>query len=110
MATGEDQSEYIVFDLLIHITVWILRISFYLQQWLIGQGLESGLTPDLVDGFKPARGNEPCSRMRRNAIFDPLLQSDPEGIMHGIFGEVKVTDQANQGGQHLARFFAIDLV
>ena len=65
--------------------------------------VEAGAPADAVDRLEAARGDEPRHRVGGDAVARPLLDGGPERVLHRLFGEVEVAEQADQRRQHLAR-------
>jgi hypothetical protein len=58
---------------------------------------------EAVDRFPPSHGDDPSRWVVGNAVFWPPLQSRGQGILHRLLGLIKISEEANEGGQDLAR-------
>jgi len=56
------------------------------------------LPPEPVDGLVAGGRDDPTARIRRHTGHRPALEGDDEGLLHRLFGEVDVTEEADQGG------------
>jgi hypothetical protein len=74
----------------------------------IVQGLETLEAPHAVDGLETYRGHQPRARVCRHAVSRPLLQRRPERVVHGLFGAVEISQQADQRGEHAAGVGEVD--
>ena len=109
MAAGEDQAQRVVADLL----------AFVPARGTVGNGLdaigdvalerlEAGASPDAVDRLEAAGRDQPRHRIRGNAVARPLLDGGLERVLHRLFGEIEVAEQADQGRQDLARVAPVE--
>ena len=64
--------------------------------------------PHRVDGFEPARRNEPRAGIGRHAIPRPLLERGTERIVQRILGQLEVAEQPDQGRKDPPRLRAIN--
>src|ERR1700691_1958339 len=61
--------------------------------------VETAAPPDAIDRLVARRADDPCARIIRHAGRGPLLERGGKGLLHGVFGEIEVTDQMDQCGQ-----------
>src|SRR4029453_7403759 len=108
MATGEDQAEPVVLD--------VLELSGDgadgFRRQALGElrlrSVESGAAAHGVDSLEAPGGNEPGSWIGGRAVARPLLDRGREGVMQRLLGEVKAPEQADEGGQDAARLGPVD--
>ncbi len=65
-------------------------------------GLAQARPPGAVDGPVARHRREPGAGAARDAVTGPALQRGREGILRALLGEVPVTGQPDQGGDHPA--------
>ena len=95
VAAGEDQAQAVVLQMLA-----IPDLALGERFGAVLQGLEARLTAQLIDSFEAPSGDQPSAWIGRHALNRPLLQSGTKGLMQGLFGQVEIAEQANQGCQH----------
>ncbi len=109
MAAGEDQAQRVVADLL----------AFVPARAAVGDGrdpigdvaferIEAGAPPDAVDRLEAPGRDQPWHRIRGNAVARPLLDGGLERVLHRLFGEIEIAEQADQRREDLARVAAIE--
>ena len=59
------------------------------------------------DRLEACRCNQPGARLFRNARLRPGLQSGGERLMHGLFGEIQISEEAHERRQNPARFRSV---
>jgi hypothetical protein len=57
--------------------------------------------------FESGRRNQPWSRPVRNTSLRPGLQSGGECLMHGLFGEIQISEEADERRQNPAGFRSV---
>jgi len=62
-----------------------------------------GLAAQPVKGLVPGGRDDPATRVGRHAVGRPAFESDREGFLDRVFGEVNVAEDAGQGGHRAAR-------
>jgi hypothetical protein len=108
VAAGEYETQAIVLDTLV--VVERLRVGGDGVD-LVGNivdGVESRAPAYAVDGLETTGRDEPRARIVRYTIARPLLQRRLEGIVQRLFGDVEITEQADQRGEDTARLRAVD--
>ena len=60
-----------------------------------------------IDGLEACRGNQPGTRLVRNTSLRPGLQSGSECLMHGLFGEIQISEEAHERRQNPARLRSV---
>ena len=71
-------------------------------------GVEACPPAHHVDGLESPSRYEPGTRLSRRACLRPRLQRGRESLVHGLFGEIEITDQADQRSQNPARFRPVE--
>src|ERR1700736_1718248 len=102
MAAGEDETKTIVLHL------FFLRrfidARFELECQVTLYGVEACPPAHHVDGLEAASRYEPGARLVRKAGLRPRLQGGSESLVHGLFGEIEIPEQAHQRRQNSSRF------
>jgi hypothetical protein len=57
---------------------------------------EGAVTAQAVDRAVLRGGDDPGTRVRRDAVAGPALRGDRERLLDGVLGEVEVAERANQ--------------
>ena len=73
-------------------------------------GRENLIAANAIDGSVPCRPHQPGARVAGDALPRPSLGGDREGLLSGLLRELKVTEEADQGGQYAAPFLTEDLI
>src|SRR5215467_12148237 len=111
MAAGEDQAESIILDLLIiERSCGAAHFPFAVmveRKIFLCSFIEARAPAHPIDGFEACRGNQPGARLVRNTSPRPGLQSGGECLMHGLFGEIQISEEAHQRRQNPARFRSV---
>ncbi len=76
------------------------------QQGVLGR--EGPLAADAIGCPVPGRRHQPGVRVTGDAVACPPVGCHRERLLGGFLGEVKVTEEADQGGQNAAPFLAED--
>ncbi len=104
VAAREDQAQRVVGDLLAFVPArGAVGNRFDSRRDVAVDRLEAGAAADAVDRLEAAGGDQPRHRVGGNAVARPLLDRGLERVLHRLFGEVEVAEQADQRRQHLAR-------
>ena len=103
MAASEDQTEAIIFNLLV-VERSFVDARFQLERNIVLRSVEARSPAHHIDGLEACRGNQPGARLVRNTSLGPGLQSSGERLVHGLFGEVQISEKAHQRGQYPAGF------
>jgi hypothetical protein len=96
VAAGEDEAEAIVFNFGIAIA---FRLGNKPLQFRIAFA-KTGVASQPVDGFMAGRADDPRARIRRYAAAIPLRESGGESLLHHVFGEIEVLQEADERGQN----------
>src|SRR5215212_1377099 len=113
MTTGEDQAQPVVFDFLIVLFQGVVRVGTGSLSEIIQRGIDVGITAQSVNRLEASSRNEPGARIGGYPIPRPLFHCNPESVLQGVFGKVKIAEQTDQGGKYAARLRpvkAIDLL
>ncbi len=105
MTAGKDKPEAVVLDPL---AIRVILLGGEMLFDVFRQRLESCPAPQAVDSLEAPDRNEPRTRILRNSVARPLLQRCPEGVMQRLFRHIEIPEQANEGGEDMARMHAID--
>ena len=73
---------------------------------LLALGEKAHVPPQTIDRLVAADIDEPGAGICRDAFARPLNERGGEGILHRIFGEFEIAEQAYQRGQNAAAFIA----
>jgi hypothetical protein len=73
-------------------------------------GREGPVAADAIRRSVPSRPHQPGARVTGHAVAWPSVGGHRERLLRGFLGEVKVTEEADQGGQDPAPFLAEDLL
>ena len=107
VAAGEDQPEAVVLH----------RSSFRPRRVVVALGEEVGLVlaalagrfpPEPVDGPVAGGRDDPATGVGRRALLGPGSDGDGERFLDRLFGEVDVTEEADQGGDGTAELLPED--
>ena len=110
VAAGEDQPEAIIGDLG-RIVVGLLGGRAQLRRGIRFQLVrEPRPAPDAIDALVPGRLDDPGPRRLGNAGGPPLVHRGHKGFLGGLFGQVEIADEANEGGDDPAPIGAVDRV
>ena len=66
--------------------------------------LEVRAPANAIDGLEACRGNQPGPRLVGNTSLRLGLESGGECLLHGLFGEVQISEEAHERREHPARF------
>ena len=69
---------------------------------MLALGKKAHMPPKTVDRLVAADIDEPGAGICRDAFARPLNKRRGEGILHRIFGELEIAEQADQRGQNAA--------
>ena len=108
VAAGEDEAKAVVGD--------VARIEVRRLDGQVGRGRregvqlvrEPGLATDAVDGLVPGRLDDPGARDLGDAGDPPLVHRGGKRFLGGLFGDVEVPNEPDQGGDDPAPIGAID--
>ena len=92
MAAGEDETEAIVFDLFVFAGS-VDDKRFHVGDEISLRSVETRAPAHCVDGLEAAGGDEPRTGIVRDTDLRPGLQSGGESLMHGLFGDIEITEE-----------------
>src|SRR5713226_7974579 len=78
-------------------------LRFEISHELVLRRIKSCPSTQSINGFESGRRNQPWSRVVRNTSLRPGLQSGGECLMHGLFGEIQISEEAHERRQNPAR-------
>ena len=108
VTAGEDQAQAIVFHVVVTPVGLLQRLQLSDQHWP-GRGKPRAATQH-IDGLETPGGNQPRPWIVRHTVTLPALDRDKERLMQGLFGEVEIAKQTDQGRQDPPRLFAVNLL
>src|SRR6266508_1411165 len=97
MATGEDEPETIVRQLVVG---WLLGRcgAFAFQENDLSR--EHPFAPEAVQGLVSSRSDDPGTRAPGNTVLGPTLRRNCERLLHRFFGAVEVSEQADEAREN----------
>src|SRR5574338_368046 len=109
MAAREDELESLVGKArVLHLVHRVLRGSGHLEQ--TGLRGEHAVTAQAVDRAVAGRDRQPGTRIGRHAVARPAFGGGRERLLGGFFGEIEVTQEADQTREDAAPLVAEDLL
>ena len=111
MAAGEDQPQHVVlqdavFRLVLRKPFADAVIGQELGLDLLALGEKAHVPAQAVDRLVAADIDQPGARICRDAFARPLRKRRREGILHGVFGELEIAEQADQRGHNATALMA----
>ena len=107
MAAREHEGEALVGD---RAHVVLVRRELLQPADELGLALEDLLATDPVDRAVPCRRDDPCARSSWHAVARPPLERGRERILHGVLGELEVTENAGEDRDRMAPLLSKDLL
>src|SRR5579871_1993610 len=105
MAAGEDELQALVGKRRrVHLLLGTVRRE------QTGLGGQRPLAADGVYGSVPGRRHQPGARIAGDAVARPSCGGDSERLLCGFLGEIKVAEEADQGGEDAAPLLAEDVL
>jgi hypothetical protein len=106
VAAGEDQTQSVILNLVL---VPLRRVES-IRLKLFG-GSSSGASARACRRIRSiavetASGYQPCSGTCGNTIAGPLFHGSRNRVMERLLGQIEVSNEANEGGEHTARLAA----
>ena len=105
MTAGEDQTQPVVR----YVSIF-RRGSIVVHQLLnnlVGKGCAALALADLINALEASCGGNPRAGIVGHAVRGPLLHGGGKGFLQTFFGQLKVAQQAYQGGKDASGFFPI---
>jgi hypothetical protein len=108
MAAGKDETEAVVLDFLILVRrlpdARVVDTRLGVEREVFLCAVEARPPAHSGYGFEARGGNKPGARFIRYAGLRPRVQSSGKGLVHGLFGDIKISEQARQRSKNPARF------
>jgi len=82
-------------------------LRFEILHELILRRIESRSSPQSINGLESGRRNQPGSRVAGYSATRPRVQSSRKSFVHGLFGEINISEQANQRSKNPAGFGSV---
>ncbi len=108
MAAGEDQAQPVIFECFVGGAVVVGRGDGGDELRVLIHRCEACMAADAVDGLEAAGGHQPGTRVGGQTFARPLLKRRAKGFLHRFFGKIEIAQQADQRGEHAARFLPED--
>jgi hypothetical protein len=70
--------------------------------------VESRSSAQAVDRLEASCRDEPCPRIGRQSLIRPLFHGSSKSLVHGILGQVKITEQTDQGSKDASRLCPVN--
>src|SRR5882762_9643388 len=83
------------------------RLRFEISHELVLRRIKSCPSTQSINGFESGRRNQPWSRVAGYSTLGPQAQCSGKGLVHRLFGKIKITEQADQSCQDSSRIHAI---
>src|SRR5271168_3783632 len=107
MTAGKNQAQSVIFKaklLFIIAVFWIgtfrrTPLRFEIMHELVLRRIKSCPSTQSVNGFESGCRNQPWSRVTGYSTARPQAQRSRKGFVHRLLGKIKITEQADQGGQ-----------
>src|SRR5579871_1599551 len=84
-----------------------MQLRFEISREIILRRVKSCPSPQSINGFESGRRNQPGSRVVGYSTVRPQAQRSRKGFVHRFFGEIKITEQADQSCQNSSRIHAV---
>src|SRR5215217_9541124 len=107
MTASENQPQPVILDFLVVLFQGVVRVGAGSLSEIIQRGINAGITAQSVNRLEAPGRNEPGARIGRYPIPRPLFHCNPESVLQGVFGKVKIAEQTDQRGKYAARLRAI---
>ena len=82
----------------------VVDARFHVGDEISLRSVETRAPAHCVDGLEAGGGDEPRTGIVRDTDPRPGLQSGGEGLMHRLFGEIEIAEEARKRSQNPARF------
>src|SRR5260370_40115807 len=118
MTAGKNQAQPVVFKAIIFKPT-ILKAVFFLgvfrrtplrfeiSREFVLRRIKSCPSTQRINGFESGRRNEPRPRVAGYSTPRPQAQRSRKGLVHRLFGKIKITEQADQSCQDPSRIHTI---
>src|SRR6267154_2142851 len=85
-------------------------LRFEISHELVLRRIKSCPSTQSIIGFESGRRNQPWSRVAGYSTPRPQAQRSRKGLVHRLFGKIKITEQADQSCQDSSGIHAIERV
>jgi hypothetical protein len=82
-------------------------LRFEISRELVLRRIKSCPSTQSINGLESASRNQPWSRPVRNTSLRPGLQSGGECLVHGLFGEIPISEEAHERRQNPSGFRSV---
>src|SRR5882724_524064 len=108
MTAGKNQAQPIILKAVLFIGPF-RRTSLPLEisHELVLRRIKSRPSTQSINGSESGRRNQPWPRVIGYSTAGPRAQRSRKGFVHGLLGEIKITEQADQSCQDSSRIHAI---
>ena len=113
MTAGKDQAQPVVFKPIILKGALFIgpfrrtRLRFEIAHQFVLRRIKSCPSTQSINSFESGRRNQPWSRITGYSTARPQAQRSRKGFVHGLFGKIKITEQADQSCQDPSRIHTI---
>src|SRR3984893_12500034 len=108
MTAGKNQAQPIILKAVLFIgPSRRTPLRFEISRELVLRRIKSCPSTQSINGFESGDRNQPWSPPVRNTSLRPGLQSGGECLMHGLFGEIQISEEAHERRQNPARFRSV---
>src|SRR6266436_6349258 len=113
MTAGKNKAQPVIFKAVLLKAVLFLgpfrrtRLRFEISHELVLRRIKSCPSTQRINGFESGRRNQPWSRVAGYSTPRPQAQGSRKGLVHRLFGKIKITEQADQSCQDPSRIHAI---
>jgi hypothetical protein len=105
MTAGKNQSQPIILKaILLTGTFRRTPLRFEIAHELVLRRIESCPSTQSINGFESGGRNQPWSRVAGYSTPRPHAQRSRKGLVHGLFGDIEISEQARQRSKNPARF------
>src|SRR5882757_9840082 len=111
MTAGKNQAQPIILKAVLFIgTFRRTPLRFEISHELVLRRIKSCPSTQSINGFESGRRNQPWSRVAGYSTPRPQAQRSRKGLVHRLFGKIKIAEQADQSCQDPPRIHAIKRV
>src|SRR5688572_1383313 len=83
------------------------QLRFEMSRELVLRLIKSCPSTQSINGFESGCRNQPWSRVAGYSTRRPRAERSRKGFVHGLLGQIKITEQADQCCQDASRIHAI---
>src|SRR5258708_39851716 len=108
MTAGKNQAQPIILKAVLFIGPFRRTpLRFEISHELVLRRIKSCPSTESINRFESGRRNQPWSGVIGYSIPRPQAQRSRKGLVHRLFGKVKITEQPDQSCQDSSRIHAI---